>query len=247
VQENEKRLKKRRRLLVAIAVTIATFGYAIFGNSSHLGNYDSEPPAAGASVEATERTYATAIEALGALAVRGRAPKTGYSRAQFGNGWATVGSCDVRNLILQRDLTATSLQPENNCKVLSGTLSDPYTGKTIQFRYGKDTSQAIQIDHVVALSDAWQKGAQTISAEKRHQFANDALNLLAVDGPANIKKGDSDAATWLPSNKPYRCRYVARQISVKIKYRLWITAAERDAMRRVLHTCPDQQLPLVNR
>jgi hypothetical protein len=98
---------------------------------------------------------------------------------------------------------------------------------------------------VVALSDAWQKGAQQLTVEQRYQLANDPLNLLAVDGQANNNKSDADAATWLPPNKNYRCQYIARQIAVKQKYTLWVTTAEHDAMLRVLQGCPDQVLPIV--
>src|SRR5690606_32351751 len=103
----------------------------------------------------------------------------------------------------------------------------------------------VQIDHVVALSDAWQKGAQGWDAQTMREFGNDPLNLLAVDGRLNGQKGDGDAATWLPPNKRFRCEYVARQITVKHTYALWVTQAEHDAMARVLADCPDQ--PLVER
>lgn len=185
-----------------------------------------------------------AAQALTTLSVKGRAPKTGYSRAQFSEGWDTAGTCDIRNVILARDMTDVIFVPET-CKVASGTLNDPYTGKTISFSRGAGTSTAVQIDHVVALSDAWQKGAQQLTPEKRHLFANDPLNLLAVDGTANQTKGDGDAATWLPTNKPFRCNYVARQIAVKQKYALWVTAAEYRSIANVLAGCPDQTLPTV--
>lgn len=181
-----------------------------------------------------------AAEALATLAVKGRAPKTDYARAQFGDGWARQGQCDMRNSILKRDMTDVV---EQDCKVMSGTLQDPYTGKTIRFIRGPQTSPLVQIDHVVALSDAWQKGAQVLSREQRIALSNDPLNLLAVDGPANQAKSDGDAATWLPEYKPFRCQYVARQVAVKVTYDLWVTAAERDAMARVLATCPGQRLP----
>ena len=100
----------------------------------------------------------------------------------------------------------------------------------------------MQIDHVVALSDAWQKGAQQWDATKRRAFANDPLELLAVDGPTNARKGDGDAATWLPPRKSFRCAYVARQIAVKARYGLWVTQAEHDAMARVLERCPGQRV-----
>jgi hypothetical protein len=127
--------------------------------------------------------------------------------------------------------------------VLSGTLADPYSGHTIAFRRGASTSSAVQIDHVVALGDAWQKGAQGWDAAKRVAFANDPVNLLAVDGPLNEQKGDGDAATWLPPRTSFRCAYVARQVAVKVSYGLWMTQAEKTASATVLSSCPAEPLP----
>ncbi len=180
-------------------------------------------------------TAEEALSELSTLEVKGRAPKTGYARAQFGDGWNTINGCSTRESILQRDLKATIINDQ--CRVTQGVLADPYTGKEIQFMRGATTSDAVQIDHVVALSNAWQTGAQALAYERREAFANDPLNLLAVDGPANQQKGDGDAATWLPANKPFRCQYVQRQVSVKSQYDLWITPAERDAIVRVLAGC----------
>ena len=194
------------------------------------------------STAAVQHIDTAAGQVLGTLAIKGRAPKTGYERDLFGSGWLTVGDCDTRNYILARDLTdETLISP--SCKVASGTLQDPYTGKTIQFSRGAETSADVQIDHVVALSDAWQKGAQQLTQAQREALANDPLELLAVDGDANQKKGDGDAATWLPPNKAYRCEYVARQIAVKKKYSLWVTRSEYDAMANILKDCPNQKLP----
>lgn len=183
---------------------------------------------------------------LATLPVKGRAPKTGYARTQFGAAWSDVdhNGCDTRNDILKRDMTNVTFKSwTHDCVVKTGTLNDPYTGKTINFVRGQHTSTAVQIDHVVALSDAWQKGAQQLNADQRLQLANDPYNLLAVDGPANQQKSDSDAASWLPSNKSFRCQYVARQIGVKHKYALWVTQAEKDAMTSVLSGCPGQTVP----
>lgn len=182
-------------------------------------------------------------DALQTLPIKGRAPKTGYDRSAFSTGWDPVQTCDVRNQILARDMTNVAYMP-STCKVSGGTLLDPYTALTIEFRRGVDTSDDVQIDHVVALSDAWQKGAQQLDYISRHEFANDPLNLLAVDGNANQQKGDGDAATWLPPNKAYRCAYVARQIAVKKKYSLWVTRSEYDVMAKILSTCPEQKLPV---
>jgi hypothetical protein len=203
------------------------------------------PTSATAGPTATVRP-GRAVTTLASLTVKGRAPKTGYDRALFGQAWADVdrNGCDTRNDVLRRDLTAYTLKAgTNGCLVLKGTLRDPYTGRTISFVRGPGTSTAVQIDHVVALSDAWQKGAQRWTTGRRTAFANDPLNLLAVDGPTNERKGDGDAATWLPPRKAFRCAYVARQIAVKKRYGLFVTAAERDAMVRILETCPSQGLP----
>ena len=185
-----------------------------------------------------------AAKALGKLAVKGRAPKTGYSRSLFSDGWGSINGCDTRNFILRRDLRSITWRSGTSCLVATGILQDPYTGRTISFVRGVQTSLAVQIDHVVAVSDAWQKGAQQLSGESRYSFYNDPLNLLAVDGPTNEAKGDGDAATWLPPNKVFRCSYVARQIAVKSKYKLWVTTAEMTAMSRVLSSCPKQLLPV---
>ncbi|WP_236027959.1 GmrSD restriction endonuclease domain-containing protein [Bifidobacterium pongonis] len=187
---------------------------------------------------------ATAV--LDTLEVKGRAPKTGYKRTQFGKAWSDVdhNGCDTRNDILSRDLSGVKYKfGTHSCVVKSGTLQDPYTGKTIKFKRGQKTSTAVQIDHVVALSDAWQKGAQKLSKATRTELANDPYNLLAVQGKANQQKSDGDAATWLPSNKAFRCEYVARQIGVKHKYSLWVTSSEKAAMNRVLASCPTQTIP----
>ena len=180
-----------------------------------------------------------AHDVLQQLPVKGRAAKTGYTRSQFGDGWGETNGCSTRNIILNRDLRDVVL--DSNCKVVSGTLDDPYTGTVIPFT--KDKSSAVQIDHVVALSNAWQTGAQLLTTAQRTQLANDPLELLAASGPENQAKGDGDAATWLPKNKAFRCEYIARQIAVKKKYSLWVTSSEKDAMAAVLSTCDNQMVP----
>ena len=189
------------------------------------------------NANAAETSVETLLESL---AVKGRAPKTGYARAQFGQTWADVNrnGCDTRNDILQRDLTNLSFRAgTRECVVESGKLVDPYSGITINFIKGVKSSMEVQIDHVVALSNAWQTGAFKLTIEKRTQFANDPDNLLAVQGRLNSQKGDGDAATWLPPLKSYRCTYVTKQIAVKAKYGLWVTAPEKAAMKSILAKC----------
>ena len=187
---------------------------------------------------ASKSQYESALTALNKLPVKGRAPKTGYSREQFPH-WKDPdkNGCDSRNDILKRDLTKVFFKAEtNNCKVIAGTLLDPYSNKLIEFDLSKSSS-TIDIDHVVALSNAWQTGAFQLTLTQRTNFANDPLNLLAVDFKLNRQKGDADAATWLPPYKSYRCTYVARQVSVKTKYKLWVTAPEKAAISNLLTAC----------
>ncbi|MDR6417401.1 HNH endonuclease family protein [Pseudarthrobacter sulfonivorans] len=180
--------------------------------------------------------------ALEGLTVKGRASKDNYQREAFGQAWLDVdrNGCDTRNDILRRDLASVGFTEGSKCRVASGAIVEPYTGKAVVFRRGPESSKEVQIDHVVALGDAWQKGAQRLTPLQRQHLANDPLNLIAADGPANQQKGAGDAATWLPKNKNIRCHYVARQISVKASYGLWVTQPEKDAMARVLDSCPEQ-------
>jgi hypothetical protein len=235
-------VERRRRFFVVLVATLAIIATSLVAS---LQNHTANKPAP-VAVKGSSTSQDSAINKLDSLPIKGRAPKTGYSREQFGAGWGDAGQCDTRNFILGRDMTGVVTKSPTDCTVLSGTLNDPYTGRTIHFTRGAGTSSAVQIDHVVALSDAWQKGAQQLDVGRRAELYNDPLNLLAVDGPTNDKKGDGDAATWLPPNKTYRCAYVARQITVKIKYALWVTQAEHDAIKNVLSSCPAQSLPTVN-
>jgi hypothetical protein len=180
-----------------------------------------------------------------ALLIKGRAPKTGYDRSLFGESWTddvTVpggrNGCDTRNDILRRDLVDVVLKPgSNDCAVLRGILNDPYTGTTVEFVRGPRSAE-VQIDHIVALSDAWQKGAQQLDEARRRDFANDPANLQATIGWVNQQKGDGDAATWLPPNAAYRCTFVTRIVDVKAGHGLWVTQAEHDAIAGVLAGCP---------
>ena len=233
-------MQRRRRIVGVLCIAVAIALLVIQNPHQNPAPQKTETPAQ-TQQSAIESSSPLARAVLDELPVEGRAPKTGYERAQFGDGWLLVGGCDTRNIILWRDLS--NPVSTTDCKVTSGVLADPYTGTTIVFSRGKDTSDLVQIDHVVALSNAWQTGAQLLSVERRVELANDPLELLAVDGNANQVKSDGDAATWLPSNKAFRCQYVARQIAVKAKYGLWVTDPEKAAMARVLEACPEQLVP----
>ena len=235
------KLKKRRFVAVIVAVlgvilwlVVNPASYeSIFTLAENTGaDYEAVAVASGVDADAP---LATAV--LEKLEVKGRAPKTGYSREEFYSGWPTVEGCSLRQRIIKREFGDTAVL--DGCTVVAGEFDEPYTGEHQVFTEKSQVS-AIQIDHVVALSDAWQKGAQYLSAEVRYKIATDPLNLLAVDAATNQGKSDGDAATWLPSNKRFRCQYVARQVSVKYKYGLWVTEAEKGAISQVLENCPQE-------
>ena len=224
--------------LVTIWLVVNPASYeAIFTSVENTGaesgiDYSAE------SVTINDGSRRRAVEVLEELEVKGRAPKTGYNREEFYGGWPTVDGCSLRQRIIRREFGESAIL--DGCNVVAGEYDEPYTGEHLSFERKEEISKGIQIDHVVALSDAWQKGAQYMEYEVRNAMATDPLNLLAVDASANSKKSDGDAATWLPPNKKFRCQYVARQVSVKYKYKLWVTEAEKEAISKVLENCPNE-------
>lgn len=213
------------------------------GGGGHTASTSSSPARSAAVAPGT------AAAQLRTLPVKGRAPATGYDEGEsFGQRWSDDvpvsgghDGCDTRNDVLRRDLDPVTVEPgTQGCVAESGTLSDPYSGQQIDFTRGRGTSDDVPVDHVVAKANAWVTGAQQLDEDERRAFANDPLNLQGTGQRLNSQKGDSDAATWLPPSKSYRCTYVARQIGIKAKYRLWVTAPERDAMQRVLSGCPKE-------
>ena len=223
---------ERLLILAVLAIVVGiTIGLILPRLSSPVGSITGEYLAKG-----------PAVDVLNTLSVDDAQNAAGYERESFGYRETDDdgNGCDVRDDVLARDLKEVTY---SGCHVASGVLTDPYTAKTIEFTRGKTTSAAVQIDHVVALENAWQSGARTWSTAERYRFGNDAYNMLAVDGPANEQKGSASAAYWLPTNGDYRCPYVARQIGVKATYKLSVASTEKQAMMAVLRSCPNQEVP----
>lgn len=244
---------------LAVSIVMLFIGSGVYAATNPTATRSDAPavvaPKPAATPAVAEKTRATppsatphpaadsAVAILASLAIKGKSPLTGYRRVHdFGPAWADVdgNGCDTRDDVLKRDLTKITLR---GCEVETGALTDPYTRKIINFSRGETTGAAVQIDHVVSLADAWQTGAQALTYTRRMDLANDPINLFAVDGPTNETKGDGDTATWLPTNKSFRCTYVAHQVAVKAAYHLWVTQAEHDAMARVLASCPSATAP----
>lgn len=169
-----------------------------------------------------------------------------YREDQFGTAWtdnndAPLGhnGCDTRNDILNRDLVDKTYSDAKNCIIATGVLeNDPYTGRTINYRYGKTTSRLVQIEHVVSLKDVWESGAYAWTQQERINFANDPEVLIAVDGPENQSKGERPADKWMvPNNPAYRCTYAAKQVNIKTTYGLSVTTPEKQALKQTLSNC----------
>lgn len=236
----KRQLLRIRRIVVSLIV-LCGIGVYIYTNPASYQDAKSVFDASEISLKNSQEQADSylASDVLEKLAVKEKNTSEKYYRKLFYDNWGRTSSgCTTREAILARDLTDTVIK---DCKVQSGTLADPYTGKTINFIRGQDTSSAVQIDHVVALSNAWATGAYQLSKDERYDISQDPLNLLAVDGPANQNKSDQDASDWLPSNQGFRCQYIARQISVKYKYHLWVTPREKATMKNILTTCPEEK------
>jgi hypothetical protein len=189
------------------------------------------------------RAFDAERDGLARLPVKGWDRNTDFSRYRFGDAWSDDvnvefghNGCNTRDDILRRDLAELVVRP-GTCYAQSGVLHDPYTGRTIEFTRGPDTSDAVQIDHLVSLSDAWYKGAREWDDQRRRDFANDPRNLLAVGAQVNFDKAFRDATGWLPPNAAFRCEFVARQVDVKAAYGLWVSENEKRAMQDVLGRC----------
>lgn len=229
--------------VIVLAVAAAAVGWAWLRNQG-LRPSGNTPPATSPAVAAPlNPNYDNARRLLVELPVKGWDRAQDFKRYRFGERWSDDvnvefghNGCNTRDDILRRDLTAVQLR-RGTCLVQRGVLHDPYTGRTIDFGRGPDTSEAVQVDHLVALADAWYKGARNWDDAYRRDFANDPRNLLAVGAQVNFDKAFRDAAAWLPPDAGYRCEFVARQVAVKTDYRLWVSANEKAAMQRVLRAC----------
>lgn len=199
---------------------------------------DESPDPADAAAGAGSIDSGAASAALDQLTIAPESDADYDRERDYADRWAMVSTgCDVRNHILNRDLTDV-VQTGKGCKVASGVLDDPYTGETIQFQAGEGTSDDVQIEHIVPVSEAHDSGAAEWTQAEREAFYNDDFNLIAVDGEANNDRGDADAGeAWRPPNAAYHCQYAAGQIEVKAKYGMSVDQAEHDALAAILSNC----------
>jgi len=201
---------------------------------SPLDNPDGTKPGLAPITSASDKSRARTL--ISKVATKGRGPKTGYSREQFGYAWMdnapgvafAHNGCDTRDDLIKRDGTNVRYRSGSKCVISSMELYDPYTGRKIDWT--KTHASTVQIDHVMPLSYDWQMGAAHWSKDKREAIANDPLNLIPVDGPSNSAKGDSGPASWLPPSSVIRCSYAVRIAQVSLKYALPVTTADKQAM-----------------
>jgi hypothetical protein len=222
----------------ALRAALAALAVALLAGCGALavpGTAPNVPPPPGK--QPTSGDVAQARARLGHLAVA-PARGSGYQRtADFGPSWvldADHNGCRQRDDVLRRDLTG--VRTSGRCIVVSGTLHDPYTGKTVTF--AKSDAAKVQVDHVYPLGLAWRHGAAGWPQQRRVQFANDLANLLATTGSANDRKSDKGPGEWLPDNHGFWCAYAVRYIDVSAQYTLSISAADRSALTSALSTCP---------
>jgi hypothetical protein len=167
-------------------------------------------------------TTATAplLVALDALPQEPEQPRTGYDRSLFPH-WDDVDhdGCDTR------------------CEVLASQRRVDGTWLSAWDGYVTDDPSELEIDHVVALAEAWDSGANGWTAAQRDDFADDQSNLLAVSESENSRKGDRDAAEWFPARADANCLFASTVVRVKTKWTLSVDRAEHDALANLLRTC----------
>lgn len=246
--------------IALVVVFLASLLFTVFDVDKAFGfstgSQDPAPaPAESFSYKVDPQRAGQAQAELAALRVAPKGSMDGYSGNReelFGDwesgdrGGTVYGSgdgCDTRNDILARDMSDVVLASDG-CTVESGRLWNPYGTDSekynhfIDFKRGRGTSMAVQIDHVVALGNVWVSGGDRLTPQQRLDVANDPINLVAVDGPTNGSKSDRDASEWMPANDRIHCFYAASQIQVKHRYNLSVTEAEKQALSQALSTCP---------
>ena len=225
------------RKTLPCVVLLALTAFVLVERSTPDGDATVAPVRVGTPQEAARQ--------LDALEVGPRTPSGArYDRDAFGSAWADIdgNGCNQRDDVLLRDAVPDSVtvaeQGACDHDVLAGTWVDPYAGRTLTFDDLKDPrqSQAIQIDHVVPLAEAWRSGASSWKDSRRRSFANDLAVLLASDGPTNAAKSDGDPAAWRP-RKAFQCEYAVRWVAVKSDWSLTVDRSEAAALREMLAGC----------
>jgi Protein of unknown function (DUF1524) len=211
---------RKRTRVVAAVLAIAAFTAAGLA-AAPAGGLPPSPPSASKTKVVLKR-----------LTVAPPAPRSGYSRAKFGRGWATTSNgCDVRERVLIRD--GRGVQTGAGCRILGGHWRSVYDGKVFDAAHGLD------IDHIVPLANAWRSGARSWTPEQRREFANDLRDpqLLAVSASSNRSKGDRGPEQWQPKRKAVWCLYARWWIDVKRTWKLSVAASEKQALASMLGSC----------
>jgi hypothetical protein len=248
--------------LPQVNITIPSIG-EVKGDTNGIPN---EPTKGGENIS----RYKKAKSTLEKLPVKDVDFRQKYDRkADFGDGWLDIDNngCDTRNDILKRDMLAydknqqIKYKDNKNCKIESGSLYDPYTNSIKQFQYGTKTSSDVQVDHMVALKDAWLTGAQDWDYNKRVQYANSPDVLISSDGKTNMAKGDGNCAgpswnltvgtcdiwdnptiskvflVWQIPNYSWVCDYESKLVEIRQKWGLFVTSGQKQTYGKVLDTC----------
>lgn len=211
------RSPKLLRPAVAVFVLVAAATLTLTGPAT------ATPP--GIPSESTARTW------LSTIRVAPLGTSDGYSRDLFPHWWTVTGTCNTREMVLQRD--GTNVVVDSSCAAISGSWYSPYDGAT--WRAASD----VDIDHVVPLSNAWRTGARSWTTAKREAFANDRYHpqLIAVTDNVNQAKGDQSPDQWKPPLTSYWCTYAKMWVASKYEWGLWVTSTERSALYGMLDRC----------
>jgi hypothetical protein len=174
----------------------------------------------------------TARAELAALTVGTPHSMDGYSRDAFDIWAGQPDGCTTRQDVLARD-GDNVVEGGDGCQPTSGSWYSAYDDTTVTV-----VAQAT-IDHVVPLADAWRTGADQWTAARRKAFGNDLTDaqLIIASSSSNSAKSDQDPSEWKPPNRAYWCTYGEQYVSVKYRFDLFVTSAEKDALGELLDAC----------
>lgn len=196
----------------------------------------SAAPAHAATVSAPLRTAVADLPVAAEV-------RTGYNRDLFPH-WIDVDGdrCNTRYEVLIAEATTTPTVT-SPCTLTGGRWYSYYDN--VYWTAPAD----LDIDHVVALAEAWDSGARNWTTDRRQAYANDLGDvraLVAVTDNVNQAKGDQDPATWMPSYASARCRFIGEWVAVKIRWRLTVDSTEKSALTGYANDCPNETITVTH-
>ncbi len=224
---------KKATVITGVAVATAV-GLGGYGVGVSLSDSLRDTPE---NYTVTEQDLGVLEEKVSSLKVR-RNEKSipEYSRDSLPTDWKDLdgNGCNTREDILKK-YTSEYTGRFDGCKIKSGKFYDYYNGKFLRYDKSVDTGGGIQIDHIVAIGNAWISGGYKWGKDEWISYINDEEVLIPTSSKTNREKSDKDITEWKPANNSYLCTYAEKQVEIKDKYKLTVTEKEKAELKSILN------------